>query len=170
MPITQCPHCESGHSPEYTRLKALWYGEVEFTPAVPYTADNPVIIAVAKRNFLKFTAFDIGRTLESEINRLVASFNRQMAYHLNEEDAKALVASHRPYELTKTWDGENHVLKPEDQLPNAKDINEWAMTYTLGHDSINCYIVLKSRLAQQGLVSYCAHCLGSGEVGSADTP
>lgn len=161
----KCPHCEDGHSAEYTALKNLWYGATEYKPEVPYTLEHPVVQKVIHNYYTKNPNARTFNGFPTE--RFIIAINRQMAHHLDEEDVKALISAGRLPSLTHYWDGERECKKPDDQMPTAKEVNEYAIQNTFGHDAINCYVVLTERLKKQGLSNKCTHCNGEGEIPDA---
>lgn len=52
--ILKCPHCDNGYTKDGKYLRDLWYGHEPFKPedngSVPFTKDEPYILALAKRN------------------------------------------------------------------------------------------------------------------------
>ena len=84
-------------------------------------------------------------------------------YNLSQEDVDALVAERRLHDFTHTFTpGIGWQPKDPHCQPTADEVNDWSR-HSLGHDGINCYIVVKAKLARLGLPWACPACHGAGE-------
>lgn len=146
--IHECRECEGlGWSKEYNILKDEWYygGKTEWRP-------NP---------------FREG----SRYNSVAWSHN------LDQEDVDALVEAGRLWDFTrvpindeqrevvrqKIANGENSWLPFDNEYrPTAQEVNEWSLK-GMGHDSLNCSVVIQARLAKEGKSHLCSNCDGTGE-------
>jgi hypothetical protein len=157
----ECPFCDgSGYSPEAKNLKDKWYGYVPFCPeergSVPFTTDNKIIIALAKRNSLY--------QIEREAVRLCEHFNGSWMHHLNNDDVIALIKGNRLYDFTHTWTKESGWQpKSPPYIPTAIEVNEWSLK-GFGHDAINQWIATKAECKRLGYKTGCNFCAGSGEL------
>lgn len=164
-----CPaNCEGGHSPQYIALKNQWYGYAPFRPedrgSVPLTPDHPAVRAFAERNTSRAPEYyGIGEdAVVREALRLCSLFNAQWSHHLNQEDVNALVAANRMHDFTHTWKkGEGWKKKDPPFVPTAEQVNAWSIG-GLGHDSINCYVVIEAELKRLGHPVVCTVCDGDG--------
>lgn len=157
--LISCTHCEgSGDSPEARRLKNKWYGfcdtfNPEETGSTPLTVEHPTIVQRCG-----------GLHLQNLHQRghLARLFNSRWSCHLSQDDVDVLVEAGRLREFTHDWTGKGGwVEKTPAVKPVAAQVNEWALT-GMGHDSINCYLIIKARLAKEGVSSTCEHCAGEG--------
>jgi hypothetical protein len=153
-----CEHCQgSGSSPQAIMLRDLWYGHMPFHPAInvsePFTPDTPQVRRFAERNVSSAPDYYGGSgedTILRECSRLCGLFNRAWNHHLTQEDVDALWKSGRL----------KHDFKKK---PKARDVNLWSIV-GFGHDSINQWIVSKSRFKANRWPTECAFCKGSGSV------
>lgn len=162
-----CPDCEGGYSKEYKALQSKWYGYTEFKPeergSTPIPYDHPKIVAMAKRNaegygWVRF---------ENEAKRLADMLNGQWCHHLNADDVYALMRAKRLSDFTHTWTpGKGSKKKDPPYYPTPKEVNDWSIG-GMGHDSINCWIVIKAELHRLRLPSTCPICKGKGEMWSS---
>lgn len=180
---TECQQCEgSGSSPQARMFHDQWYGSAEFDPTtygvLPCTPEEPGIVAIATRNLESAPEFygsgDLA--MRSEKHRLWRLMRGQWCHHLNQQDVDALVAEGRLWDFTRTprteeqretvrqkvAGGENSWL-PEDNgyRPTYQEVNEWSFR-GFGHDSINCWIVVRARCEREGVEPSCQHCGGEG--------
>lgn len=149
----KCLSCDGdGWSKEYLELQNKWYGydEVEWKQN-PY---NP----------------------NGRYNSLAWINN------LDQDDVKALIKANRLWDFTRVprneeqqqivnqrrLEGHNSWL-PFDNgyIPTAKEVNEWNLK-SIGHDSINCLVVIKAKLKKQGKSHLCPDCKGTGENWKSD--
>lgn len=144
----ECPDCEGmGWSKDYNKLKDEWYYTDErcWKPN-PYNSN-------ARYN--------------------TASWNN----NLTQEDVQALIDADRLWDFTraplndeqkeivkkKIADGGNSWLPFNNgYIPTAEEVNEWNKK-GMGHDSLNCSIVIKAKLKRQGKSHLCGSCDGEGE-------
>lgn len=159
----KCSHCDgSGNSPEYKMLQDRWYGYVDFHPedrgSVPFKPDHEAIVQLANRNCKNFPG---DPRIEAE--RLCELFNSRWNCHVNEDDIAALVREGRLMDFTHTWTKENGWQpKNPPYTPTPKEVNEWNIL-TMGHDSINCWVVVSAECERLGYETTCEHCKGEGE-------
>lgn len=146
--IHECNLCDgTGHSKEYDELEKKWYS---FENAI--YQPNPF-----KQN---------GR-----YNIMAWSNN------LDDDDVKALIEGNRLWDFTRVPINEEQkqIVKEKIEnggnswlpfnngyVPSAKEVNEWNLKSMVGHDSINCWIVIKAKLKRLGLSEDCPHCEGTG--------
>lgn len=146
--IHECRECDGlGWSKDYNVLKEEWYGY-----------NN----CVRKPN-----PFREGSTYNS-----VA-----LIHNLEQEDVDALIEANRLCDFTrvpindeqreivkkKIESGENSWLPFDNGYkPTAQEVNEWSLK-GMGHDSLNCSIVIKARLEKEGKSHLCSNCDGTGE-------
>lgn len=172
-----CDRCNgSGQSRAAKRLHDRWYGNAPFDPAetgsTPFTADHPTVRAKAVRN-TSYRWTGIGEApipvdnvsewrIRDEAQRLVDFYNGAWSHHLNQDDVDALVAAGRLHDFThECIQGEG--WKRIDPAPTvtAQQVNEWSLD-GLGHDGINCWIVIKAACERQGIDPKCPACDGHG--------
>lgn len=145
-----CPSCKNGYSPDAEVMYDQWYGNAPFTPAKPFTSDNPAIVRLAKYNVASPT-WDLycGWTEEQEIDRLLRTcFNNHWGHHLSQVDVDALVKEGR--------------LSGFDHHPTADEVNQWSLV-GFGHDSINCGIVIEARCKRENKPLLCPVCNGTAQ-------
>ena len=165
----RCPACEGdGYSPSAKRAQDRWYGYIPFSPeengSKPFGSDDPVIVALAKRNYPKGDK----NTIVLEGVRLANHFNSAWCFHLNDEEVAALIAANRLMDFTHTWTKDAGWQKNEPlRIPTAQEVNNWSVK-GFGHDSSNCYIVVKHYCEKNGLSVNCVMCNGSGEYWESD--
>ncbi len=167
----KCPHCEgTGYSQEAKHLHDLWYGYVPFKPedrgSVPYTPHSAPVRAFAERNVGHAPEF-YGTSpwaVEAEAQRLADLWNSKWNNHLNADDVAVLVEAGRLYDLTHTFTVKDRWQpKVPAYLPTPQEVNDWNIS-SMGHDSINCWVVIKAECARLGVSPTCAHCDGDGEL------
>lgn len=167
-----CPDCERGYSWQYERLHALWYGYTKFDPklagSTPLTIHTPVVRAFAERNVGRAPEFyGTGeQAVDWEAHRLVSMWNQQWNHHLSQGDVDALVADGRLRDFTHTFDSSRPPTERWQPIeppvhPTATQINEWSIR-SMGHDSINAYVVINARCERYGTSTQCATCEGNG--------
>lgn len=168
---TECATCKgSGYSAAAKRLHDVWCGKVPFDPtengSVPYTASTPEVRAFAERNVRYAPKFygDSEASIVREAQRLADLFNGQWSHHLSQEDVDALVASERLYDFTHTWDPESR-WQPKNPAPKvtAAEVNRWSIG-GLGHDSINCHVVIEALCKRNEVHMICRDCGGHGSI------
>lgn len=143
----ECKTCNgNGWSKDYEELKNKWY--------------------YGDREDRKPNPFKTGCTYNA------AAWNN----NLEQQDVDTLVAANRLWDFTRVPinDEQRDIVKKEIEngknswlpfdngyKPTAKEVNEWNLK-TLGHDSLNCSIVIQARLKAQGKSDTCLTCGGSG--------
>jgi len=166
----KCQACDgNGYSAASRRAQDRWYGFVPFFPedngSVPFTADHPVVIKQATRNVERDDATQTNRKqvrIRAEAERLAAYFNKSWSHHLNQADVAALLADNRLWDLTKTWSNEKGWEPKEPaHVPTPDEVNAWSLE-GLGHDSMNCWIVVRDWCKRNGLPYECSVCGGDG--------
>ncbi len=176
----KCPHCENGYSPEYKALERLWYGyDDTFDPrskgSQPLTPDTPAVRRFAERNVSNSPSY-YGHgegVIRREGERLCAMWNKQWSHHLDERDVAALLKADRLWDFTRVvrptsrknvakWPN-GWLKKSNGYIPTPAEVNEWSIG-GFGHDSSNCWIVLKAELKRRGQPHECAHCKGAGHT------
>lgn len=144
----ECKHCNgTGYSKEYKYFENEWYGW-----------NNEDYI---QNPFHENRRYNIN------------AWNN----NLTQEDVDALLAEDRLWDFTrvpindeqkeivkkKISDGGNSWLPFNNGYrPSAKEVNEWNLK-GIGHDSMNCYYVIKARLKREGKSLECNMCNGAGE-------
>lgn len=170
-----CPDCDGdGYSPEARHLRDRWYGYAPFHPSErgsqPLTPATPAVRAFAERNVTRSPGFyGYGESaIAQEAQRLADMWNQQWLHHLNQDDVDALVAAGRLMDFTHTWSREDGWQpKNPPYTPTAAEVNEWAIG-SLGHDSINQWVVTGAELDRLGLPKVCTTCGGEGNVGTPE--
>lgn len=173
--LPSCPDCEGmGWSPEAKALQDRWYGYAPFAPddrgSTPLTVDTPAVRAFAERNVSRSPDFyGSGEdAIVREAERLIRMWNQQWCHHLNQADVDALVEGGRLMDFTHVWTkGEGWQPKEPPYTPSAAEVNEWAIL-SMGHDSINRWIVVGAELDRLCQPKYCATCDGKGDVGTEE--
>lgn len=144
----------------------LWYGKGPFIPADPLSRYTPEVRARAERNIADASwYYGSGEAaIAREADRLAALFNGMLCHHLEQSDVDALVVAGRLMDFTHTWDPVNR-WKPKDPVPKitAEEVNRWSLR-GMGHDSINCHIVIEARCKREGIATTCPVCEGRGSV------
>lgn len=166
-----CPHCGgTGYSPAAKHLHDLWYGYAPFKPedrsSVPWTPDSPAVRAFAERQCARTPEYygEGERAIQREAQRLADLWNRSWSHHLNQGDVDALIEAGRLTDLTHDWTPE-HRWQPKNPpvTPTAAEVNAWSLG-GMGHDSSNCWVVIKAECKRLGQNKTCAHCDGEGEL------
>ena len=146
--IHECKECDgSGYSRHYKKLHDLWY-----------SFDNENYKPNPFREGYRYNA-------------------NAWCNNLTEDDVKALIKADRLWDFTrvpinkeqeeiikkKMADGGNSWLPFNNGfIPTPKEVNDWNIK-GLGHDSINAWVCIKSRLKKEGKPYKCPNCKGSGE-------
>ena len=162
----ECQKCGgSGYSKTARLLKDRWYGYASFKPEYrgnkPFTPDDNLIQIMAKRNVQHNGTFPFA--IDQEAARLCRLFNKSWMHHINNLDVEALIKAGRLRNFTHKWTGEK--LEPKEPLyiPSAIEVNKWSL-YGLGHDSINCHVVISAECERLEKNSTCENCQGEGDV------
>jgi hypothetical protein len=97
--------------------------------------------------------------------------------NLTKEDVQALIDANRLWDFTRVPLNDEHkeIIKKEREngknswlpfdngyIPSPEEVNEWNLK-GMGHDSINCSIVIKARIKREGKSHLCHKCNGTGE-------
>jgi hypothetical protein len=162
-----CIPCDgSGYSMYARQLYDEWYGigDSHFIPKQPLAVDTPEVRAFAERNckhdpdFYGISEAAIVR----EARRLIGYWNTQWSHHLDPVDVDALIAADQLWDLTKTWT-EADGWKERDPMPTitAAQVNTWSIP-GIGHDSINCSVVIRAKCVRDGHPEMCELCEGHG--------
>lgn len=181
----KCPHCENGYSPEYTKLEALWYSHKGsgFTPemrsSTPFLPTDKVARTWAEHQCSRTPDFygSNEAAIHREAVRICAIWNSSWSHHLNDADVAALIKADRLWDFTRiprpntrknaAKHSNGWLKKDNGYIPSAREVNEWSLM-GMGHDSINCWIVLKAELKRFGQPHQCAHCKGHGSTWPSD--
>lgn len=166
-----CESCDgSGYSSDARHLQDRWYGEMPFDPSdtgsTPLTAETAAVRAFAERNVSDAPDF-YGKdeaAIVREATRLATMWNSQWSHHLDQDDVDALLAAGRLMDFTHTIvRGEG--WKPIEPTPTvtAEQVNEWSLR-GIGHDGINCWVVIKAKCERLGVSETCAKCEGQGST------
>lgn len=171
----ECSDCEgTGYGPEARRLRDRWYGYIPFDPAetgsTPFTRETPEVREWAEWHVKEAPGFyGSGESaILRECDRLCTLWNSQWSHHLSQEDVDALVAADRLMDLTHTWDRDREPSErwqPTGHHPTAEEVNRWSIRRGhLGHDCVNCYVVVGATCERMGVDSTCATCGGHGNI------
>lgn len=166
-----CPGCTSGYSPHAQHLYDLWYGKIPFDPAstgsTPFPPTHPAIQGLARRNVDRAPEFygTSSYAFDREARRLADHFNNGWLHHLDQDDVDALLEAGRLMDFTHRWSAETRKLEPIEPAvtPTAIEVNEWSLR-GMGHDGINCGVVIKARCEREGVNDTCATCGGYGSL------
>ena len=95
--------------------------------------------------------------------------SKRWCNNINETEIAALIEGGRLMDFTHDWaKGLGWTIKSPEYIPTVKEVNEWSKK-GLGHDSINQWICVESRLAQQGVTEFdCKTCDGKGSLWADD--
>lgn len=163
----ECHVCGgNGGSPQYRTLKDRWYGQAPFSPVVPFPVDHPRILALAERNCEHSPGFygSGAASITREARRLAEHFNSQWHHHLGVDDVAALIEAGRLIDFTSEFiPGKGWVKKEPFTMPTPAEVNEWSLS-GLGHDSINCHVVIGAVCEKEGWPTNCEHCEGHGHI------
>lgn len=166
-----CPDCENGYSPQAQHLHDLWHGHLPFDPtstgSEALTAHSPAVWAFAQRNVANAPDFygTGDAAILREATRLANLWNGMWAHHLTQADVDALVTAGRLMDFTHAWNPEtrrNEKIEPP-ITPSAEQVNDWSLR-GFGHDSINAWVVVRSRCEREGFPVECATCGGHGSL------
>jgi hypothetical protein len=168
----ECGTCDgSGYSPEAERLQSRWYSSGEpFDPretgSEPLTIDTPEVREFAERNVGHAPEF-YGKgeaAIQREAQRLADLWNSSWCHHLEQVDVDVLIEAGRLRDFTHTWSKEAR-WQPIDPTPTvtAAEVNRWSLR-GMGHDSSNCWIVMKAKCEREGWPLTCSECDGNGDI------
>ena len=171
----QCLTCNgNGFSSEANHLMDQWYGKAPFNPSEtgnkPFSPHHSIIWARAKKNFEDYAS--CGPT-EREAYRLANLFNARWACHLDANDVAALIEADRLWDFTrvartpeqkKIAGGNSWLPESNGYVPSPLEVNEWEIGPGFGHDSINCYTVVKAKCERMNVPYKCQVCKGNGDI------
>lgn len=90
------------------------------------------------------------------------------SHNITQDEVQALVDAGRLMDFTHTWSQEEGWKPREDgYIPTAEEVNEWSW-HGMGHDGINCHILVKTRAKRLGIYGECPVCEGKGEIKNPD--
>jgi len=187
-----CASCAgSGLSAQAKRLQDIWYGNLPFHPGItgsePFTEGHPTVLAMATRNCKNTPEFyGTGESaivreavrFVREAVRLANLFNSSWSHHLDRQDVAALLKAGRLRDFThvartpeqqeivrqKVAAGGNSWLpKSNGYVPTPKEVNDWSIS-GVGHDAINCWLVVKAKCRRLQVPYECADCKGEGSI------
>lgn len=168
IPCT-CPE-QLGLSPEAYHLRQQWYGYAPFRPedngSTRLRFDTPEVWAFAERNVTRSPEYyGTGyAAIAREGIRLANLWNDCWGHHLNQDDVDALVAAGRLYDFTHNWvKGDGWVEKDPQPVVTPEMVNAWDIA-SMGHDSINAYVVIEARAKREGFDYKCTKCDGHGSI------
>lgn len=166
-----CGICDGTGYSGYARLmQNRWYGYVSFNPeetgSTRLTPETPAVRAFAERNVARSPEYygASESAIRREAERLCGLWNAQLSHHLHQDDVDALVADGRLHDLTHTWKkGEG--WQPIEPAPTvtAEQVNTWSLA-GFGHDSINCWVVVRAKCQRDGQPETCDGCGGHGSL------
>jgi hypothetical protein len=88
--------------------------------------------------------------------------SRTWQHNITQDEVQALVDAGRLVDLTHTWIGaKGWVRRADGYIPTADEVNEWSHSF-MGHDSINKWILVKTRCKRLGVWGKCKICKGKG--------
>jgi hypothetical protein len=165
----KCGVCDgSGYSGFAREQQARWYGHVRFDPAetgsARLTPDTPAVRAFAERNVAHSPGYyGSGEfAIVREAVRLCGLWNGMWSHHLHQDDVDALVEGGRLYDFTHTWvKGDGWTPKSPAPVVTAEQVNTWSIG-GFGHDSINCWVVVRAACGRAGQPYACQDCDGHG--------
>lgn len=167
----QCPACVgNGSSPQAKHLGDQWYGNALFKPedrgSRPWTPDDEPIRKWAGRQCERVPEF-YGQgevAIFREAVRVCNIWNGMWMHHLNDLDVAALLAAGRLMDFTHNprTDEQHEIVRlkieaggnswlPESNgyVPTPAEVNAWSLV-GMGHDSINCWTVVKAECLRLG--------------------
>lgn len=155
--------CEHGLSPEGEFMHKQWYGYVPFHPKKPFGPDHPSVLEFAQRN-LNHAPEYYGTgdyNLRREARRLATIFDGQWSHHLDAEDWQALMDAGRLGNRSKSAK-----TPKKTTLPTQEEVDALNASYIhgMGHDSLNCYIVIEEKCKRLGFAYQCALCDGHAAI------
>lgn len=166
-----CQDCDGTGYSYYARYrKGRWYGDLPFDPtetgSTVLTPETPAVRAFAERNVAN-SRWYYGHGEEAivrEATRLCKLWNSMWCHHLSQWDVDALLAAGRLMSLTHTWTRENG-WQPIEPAPviTAAQVNTWSLS-GMGHDAINCAVVVRASCERAGVPETCEICDGWGSL------
>jgi hypothetical protein len=89
---------------------------------------------------------------------------RRWIYNITQDEVDALIAEDRLWDLTHEYvRGEGWKLKEPLPVITAEFVNKWAQK-GIGHDAINCLILVMTRAKRLGVYGHCKYCGGKGRL------
>ena len=94
---------------------------------------------------------------------------KRWCHNINQNEVDALVKDGRLYDFTHNFvKGTGWVKKSPEYIPTCEEVNEWSKV-GFGHDSINQWICVRSRLESMGITeNECKVCGGEGSLWADD--
>lgn len=186
-----CPACVSprdpnhstGYSPKGMYEYLRWYGHMGYFDPVAegkahmmFTPESPPIRAFAERQIAQSPEY-YGRgeaAIQRECVRMANLQNTSGANFLDQADVDALCEAGRLMDFTHNWSpreddgagGWTGGWQPKEPafVPTFQQVNDWSAGPGMGHDSINQWVVLKSRCERAGVPSTCEKCGGEAVI------
>ena len=167
----KCLTCDgSGYSTYARHMQGRWYGYVPFDPAetgsARLTPDTPGVRAFAERNVARSPEYyGAGEVvIVREARRLCELWNGMWSHHLHQDDVDALIEGGRLYDFTHTWTRSDG-WQPIEPAPTvtAEQVNTWSLQ-GFGHDSINCWVVVRAACHRANEPETCDRCAGHGST------
>ena len=175
--ITECSNCNgSGISTEARFLQDKWYGYVPFKPedrdSTPFIPTEAIIQKIVKDKWnnpyvRQYTYCFEEEFMKKESERLCKLWNKAWMHHLNNIDIAILIAHNRLGDFTHIYTKNGWQPKDPPYIPTAREVNEWGLT-NLGHDCINCYLVVKAECERLHQKYTCSECEGKGYAARSD--
>lgn len=169
---TKCPDCTHGYSQRAEQLRNLWYGYTYFDPrdngSTLLTPETPAVRDFAERNVRQSPDYyGTGElAIRVEAMRLCGYWNGMWCHHVNADDVAALVEAGRLMDFTHTFDRDRdprwQAIEPP-VVPTPEQVNEWCIR-GMGHDAINCSIVIRAVCEREGAPYTCATCDGHSSL------
>jgi hypothetical protein len=98
----------------------------------------------------------------------LARTGRKWCDKITQDEVQALVDSSRLYDFTHTWtQGPGWQRRADGYIPTADEVNAWASSRAIGHDSINHWICVRARCKRLGIEVECKRCEGHGDLWSS---
>ena len=166
---SDCLKCGgTGYSLKAEKLRDLWYGHFPFVPedrnSKPFPLGEKNIIDTAIKNINnRGYCGKVDHFISIEEKRLCDLYNSQWQYHLNDLDVLALVEADRLREFTHILTNDGWKAKNPSYVPTSKEVNDWSIL-GLGHDLINCWVVIKAECKRNQWEIACKKCNGEGKV------
>lgn len=166
-----CATCGgTGYSAYARRQQDRWYGYVPFDPSetgsTRLTLETPAVRAFAERNVGGAPEYygSSETAIRREAARLAELWNGMWSHHLHQDDVDALVGDGRLMDFTHTF-ARGEGWKPVEPAPTvtAERVNTWSLG-GFGHDSINCWVVVRAACKRAGQAETCADCEGHGST------
>lgn len=160
----KCRPCEgTGLSPDGRFLQNVWYGFDAYQLFGNFFGANILAVPsgaeLTRRGFQKELVDAIERARKFGLKTLA-----RLSDKLEEADILALVKADRLWDFTSTFSRESGWKKKEPPvIPTPDQVNAWSGQF-LGHDSINCSVVIRDRCRRAGVPHVCEICKGNGAL------